>query len=558
MNDKNNINPETREKSENKNIFGKVFENVKNFFVKIFSKKDKNQSIKSQFVFKRGSYAIVLTAAVLACVIVFNILLSQLSNRVMLEYDMTSDKVNTVSEENIKFIKDVDSEITVTMCALPEDYYGSMMSYYAAQLYGISSDSDYTDYYKQTVKLIERYNDYNKKITVKFADTQDSSFTDITSKYSNESLSYGDIIVSCTNGDNERYKIISYKDIYEVNEDTTYSAYGYTTVTVEGNNIETALTSAIAYVTSSDTKKVAFLTGHSKDDYSETYRELLETNNYEVDVISDTLVSEISDKYDAVFIVAPNIDFLEDELNVIADFLDNGEKYDKGLVFFGDASAPYLSNLYGFLEEWGIEINEGLLFETNSNNYIPNQPTVLGSYPSSDDEMLNGVSVCISGYNLAISPAFSEEGDKAVETLISTPSTVVNAPIGTSNSWKGADDYEQESYATVIKSERTAYNSDNELIKNSVIVFSSYDFIYSEYAETSSVGNKDVALSVADRATGADETGISFVTKVITDESFYSSVTEDAANRVYYIFMIALPVVCIIVGIFVYIRRKNA
>ncbi|MBR6533411.1 MAG: GldG family protein [Clostridia bacterium] len=527
---------------------------MKNFKLPKFAKSDK---IKNEALFKRGTYSAVITAVVLIGIIVFNVLLSALSSRIMLEYDMTSDKVNTVTAENVKFIKEVDEQVAITMCAKAQDYYGGMMTYYAQNLYGITED--YSSYYKQTVNLIERYNDYNNKIKVEFVDTQDASFTEITAKYSKESLSYGDIIVSCKQGNSERYKIVRFKDIYNVVTDDSYAAYyGYSLTTIEGNDIETALTSAVAYVTSSETKKVAFITGHSKDDYSENYRSLLKTNNYEIDVISDALVSKISSNYDAIFIVAPTVDFIESELSAIADFLDNGEKYGKGLVFVGDASAPYLPNFYGFLEEWGIEVMEGILFETNSQNYMPDKPTVMGSYPASEDSITNGVSLCISGSNIIMNPAFSSNGDTKVETLICTPGTVVNAPTGTSDTWNGAGEYKKSTYSTVIKSERTAYDSDNNLLKNTVIAFSSIDFIHSEYAESTSVGNKDIAFAAAERVSGAEETGISFVTKVITNESFASSVTQSALNTIYIIFMIALPVLCIAAGIYVYIRRKNS
>ncbi len=526
---------------------------MKNFKLPKFTKSEK---IKNQALFKRGTYSVVITAIVLVGIIVFNILLSALSNRFMLEYDMTSDKVNTVTAENAKFIKEVEKDVTVTMCARAQDYYGEVMSYYAQKLHGISDD--YSDYYKQTVSLMEKYNNYNNKIKINFVDTQDSAFTEITAKYSKESLEYGDIIVSCVQDENERYKIIGFEDIYALKTDDSYSAYGYTFTTIEGNNIETALTSAISYVTSSETKKVAFITGHSKDDYSESYRELLKTNNYEIDLLSESLVSKISSEYDALFIVAPTVDFIESELSAIADFLDNGEKYGKGLVFVGDASAPYLPNFYGFLEEWGIEVGEGLLFETNSSNYMPDKPTVMGSYPASDDSITNGVSLCISGNNIVINPAFTTEGDTSVETLVCTPGTVVNAPVGTSDTWSGASDHSKSAYSTVIKSERTAYDSSNNLLKNTVIAFSSIDFIHSEYAETTTIGNKDIAFAAAERVSGAEETGISFVKKVITDESFASSVTQTSANIINIVFIIALPILCIVAGIYVYIRRKNS
>ena len=81
---------------------------------------------------------------------------------------------------------------------------------------------------------------------------------------------------------------------------------------------------------------------------------------------------------------------------------------------------------------------------------------------------------------------------------------------------------------------------------------------YSDYAEYPSVGNKNIALAAAERAVGAEDTGISFVTKYIENESFADSVTQTSANVINIIFMILLPIACIAVCIYVYIRRKNS
>ena len=518
-------------------------------------KAPKTRNIKNQFLLKRGTYSLVITAVVLAAVIVFNVLVSALSNRFILEYDITSEKINTVSEENIEYIKNIEDEVNVTVCALAEDYYGGSMHYYAQYQHGVTEN--YNDYYKQTINLVEKYNSYNKKINVTFMDTQDASFADITAKYSNDTLNYGDIIVSSTKNGNERYKIISFKDIYKIETDDTYSDYGYTVNTVTGNNIETALTGAIAYATSLETKKVAFLTGHSSQDYSEQYRELLITNNYEVDVISEKLITNISDEYDAVFILAPTRDFSETEITVLSEYLDNGEKYDKGLVYFADAQTPYLTNFYGFLEEWGIAFDEGILFETNEGNHIPDKPTVLGSYAATENDISDNNTLCISGFNVPMVSAFEKDGDITVTTILATPASAVCAPVGTSNSWKGADDYEPASYATLIKSVRATYDSNDDLIKNTVFAFSSLDFIASEYAEYN-VSNKNIAFAAAEKAAGADSTDISFVPKTITDESFATSVTQSSVNTIIIVFMAILPLICIAAGIYVFIRRKNS
>ncbi len=517
-------------------------------------KKTENKKNKGRF--HRGIYSVGITALVLVGIIAFNVLVSALSNRFMLEYDMTIDKVKTISEENLRYIKEVDTEIDVIMCAEAEDYYTQGMNYYGQNLYGLVED--YGQYYKQTVELVKKYNSYNSKINVTFIDTQDSEFTDIAQKYSDEVIGYGDIIVSAEINGSTRYKIIGFADIYELYEDTSYGEL-YKTVLVQGNNIETALTSAITYVTNDREKKVAFLTGHSSEDFSTEYRKMLEINNYEVDVIDDKAITKLDTDYSALFIVGPNRDFLESELSVIADYLDNNEKYGTSLVFFADCTAPYLPNFYGFLEEWGIEVSEGKLFQTDVYNCIPYSPTTFYSQVvSADSAMSNGVADCVTGYNIPMNPAFSADGNIKVSKVVATYDTVVNAPVNVSDNWKGYDDYEQDSYSTVIDSHRTAYDSKSNLLENHVFAFSSVEFIYSEYYSnySSSVGNKKLALKVAERAVGAEDTGISFVTRQITTEGFTTPVTEANANAVLIIFVIAMPVLLIIAGVIVYIRRR--
>lgn len=520
-------------------------------------KAKKPKKLKNQALLRKGSFSVAITAAVLAGIIILNVLVSALSKRFVLEFDMSAEKENSMSEENIDYLKNLDAEVQITVCATPEDYEGGYMSYYAQNLYGVTSDA--TDYYKQTIKLLDKYPAYNDKISLRYIDTQDSKFTEISSKYSNEKLSYGDIIVSCTKNGSERYKIVGFKDVYNLSEDSTYAAYGYTTSTVGGNNVETAVTSAIAYVTSNKTKKAALITGHSKNDYTADYQTLLKENNYEITVISDSMIGSISDEYDAVIIAAPTADFLGAELDALSAFLENDGKLGKGLIFLADASAPYLTNLYDFLEQWGIAVGEGILFETNSQNYMPDDPMTMGTYPtSSDNDITSGMNLCITGYNVPITAAFESEGNITVTSLMSTPESVVAAPVGTTASWTGADDYTKQSYSSVIQAEMSDYDDDNNEISSYVLAFSSIEFIQSEYNEQSAVANKNITLAAAERAVGAENTGISFISKTITNESYSDSVTDSSAGIIRILFMFILPIACIALGIYIFIRRKNA
>lgn len=562
MDENKNLTPETEENvtaavNESADTAPETDKKVKKEKKPKKAKQKKPQKLKNQALLRKGGFSVAITAAVLAGIIILNVLVGALSKRFVLEFDMSAEKENSMSEENIDYLKNLDAEVQITVCATPEDYEGGYMSYYAQNLYGVTSDA--TDYYKQTIKLLDKYPAYNDKISLRYIDTQDSKFTEISSKYSNEKLSYGDIIVSCTKNGSERYKIVGFSDVYNLSEDSTYAAYGYTTSTVSGNNVETAVTSAIAYVTSNKTKKAALITGHSKNDYTSDYQTLLKENNYEITVISDSMIGSISDEYDAVIIAAPTADFLGAELDALSEFLENDGKLGKGLIFFADASAPYLTNLYDFLEQWGIAVGEGILFETNSQNYMPDDPMTMGTYPtSSDNDITSGMNLCITGYNVPITAAFESEGNITVTSLMSTPESVVAAPVGTAASWTGADDYTKQSYSSVIQAEMSDYDDDNNEISSYVLAFSSIEFIQSEYNEQPSVANKNITLAAAERAVGAENTGISFISKTITNESYSDSVTDSSAGIIRILFMFILPIACIALGIYIFIRRKNA
>lgn len=517
-------------------------------------KPEKPKRIKNQALLRRGGYAVAITAAVLAVLVVLNVLMGFLGKRVNLEFDMSAEKQNSISKENIDYLKKVDKEVEIIVCSA-EEYYVQYMGY-VAQGYNVSQDASL--YFQQTLDLLERYPVFNSKIKVRYIDPQTSEFTELSTKYSGEKLTYGDIIVRTVGEEKERHRKIGFDEVYQISQDNTYASMGYTMSAVSGNNVETAVTGAIDYVVSDETKKAAFITGHSSKDYTETYRKLLEDNNYEIEVIEDQIISSISDEYDTLVLVAPDRDFLGDELNAISRFLENDGKLEKGLVFFADASAKYLTNLYDFLSQWGIAVDEGILFETSGMYHIPGDPTTMLSASMSDDKLVSGFEGFITGLNVPMSAAFESENGITVTALAGTAESVVAAPVGTPADWDGYKDYTAKSYPTVLQAEMSEYNEDNELIASYIMAFSSTMFVDSEYAESPNTYNKDIALACAERASGSDESGISFVSKSITNESFYSDLTSVKTTAVGIIFMGVIPAAIVAVCIIIYIRRKNA
>ena len=523
-------------------------------------KPKKNKMIKNQAIFKKGGYSLAITALVLAGLIIFNWLCSSLADRFHLEVDMTVGNKNSLSSENIDFIKNIDSDVSVIVCSSEEDYSG-YMEYFAQSYYSVTTDASTSEYFDQTVKLISKYTEYNDRIKVEYVDPQSTRFAAIDSTYGNYDLQYGDIIVSSMVNNNERIKVLRFADVYYLEEDSNSSYYGYPTYTLKTNMIENALSGAISYVTSDETKKVAVISGHSKDDFTQNYLSLLQLYNYSIIDIADPVVSSISNECDAIIISAPTTDFVEEEISVIADFLDNGGKKGKGLIFFAAPTNPSLPNFYSFLKQWGIEVKEGVVFETDSSYHIADSPSAIISFPAEieGEEITSNLdAVSITGSNAPMKVCDAASYEREAVALMQTSNSSVIAPIGSDEDWADYKKEDKQIFDCVIQAKEEDIDpATNESITSYVMAFSSVEFIESNFALAGDFSNRDIVIACSDRACHIGSTTLDrYVSKII--ENDYFTPTGTAQKAIATIFVFIVPILMIAWGIVVFIRRRNA
>ncbi len=530
----------------------------------------KQKKLKNQALLKRGSFSIAITAIVLAGLIVINWLMGALADRYNLTIDMTTDQKNSISQENIDYIKTVDTDVTVTVCGMTEENFYDYMLYYAQNYYGITISSNAeAEYFTQMPKLLSKYNDYNSHINIKYIDSQDTEYIQLQKTYSDLSILPGDILVTSEVNNKERIKHLSIDDIYVLSTDQ--SSY-YSSTTIKGSRLETSLTSAIAYVTNKNPKKVAMLTGHSKNDYTGAYTELLEINTYDVTPISDTVINKISSEYDVIVISAPTTDFAANELDAISKFLENDGKLGKGLIYFADATCPELPNLNAYLKQWGISVQSGMLFETDDSNHLVNEPSIMAVYPASfaeddDDDIVAELNPALSGYIVPMKVCESSSSEIKAKALMQSLESTVAVPIDTPKTWKGYSESDMQSYDAVIQSTLTRIdNSIEDISKRElssyVMAFSSVEFVESVYAtdsQYSAFSNQEIILAATERAAHAEGDNLyTFESKVINGESFYSKITEKDTKIVGIIFKAVLPILVAAAGVVIFILRRKS
>ena len=522
-------------------------------------KAEKPEKMRNQAILRRGSFSIAITAAVLAGIIVLNILTGALSKRVSLDFDMTPEKKNSFTAENTEFLKKIKKKVTITVCAAKEDYasqiYSNLYSYYGEYLVNP------TEYLEQTITLLDRYPVCNRNITLKYLDTQSTEIMSILDKYKNEDLTYGSIIVSANEGDDEVYKVLNFEDIYQHSDD-------YYTMEITGNNLETAVTGAISYVAGGKSKKMAILTGHSSQESDiSAYEDLFKSDNFEVTVIDDQNLTAISNEYDVVTIIAPTMDFQKPELTALAEYLENGGKRDRSLFYFPTIGEEPLKNLNDFLlTEWGISMGGGqeILYETDDKNHYQQTPILLkSSLTEEHTDMGGGLNECWLALAVPVLEAKEKPSGVTTDILAQTSDTVVALPyeVLQDENWDGStDSYTKQSYCAALRAEMMDYNDDNEEIKSQVFVFSSYiSFLSSEFNEYYGLNSasNNILQACCELAVGGEVENVYFAPKSISSTEF-TKPTESEAKAVRRVFMFVIPLLVIAAGVVVYIRRRNA
>lgn len=280
---------------------------------------------------KHGSYSLVWTAAIIAIIVVINLIIGELPSR-FTEKDMTANQYYTLSEQSKEMLKGVSQDVTI----------------YELTNSG-SSDS-------MVENLLEQYKSYSSHIKVIERDLV--KYPTFASDFTDNTLSEGSLIVES----GERSKVISASDLYEYSYDSyTYQSYQ------SGFDGEGQITSAIAYVTSDDIPKIYMLEGHKEGELSTTLMDQIEKENIDLESLSLVSAGTVPEDAAALLIYSPTQDFSDEETEIILDYLKNGGKAFITSTYTGES----LPNFNSILEYYGVAPRDGIVIEGDADYYHP-------------------------------------------------------------------------------------------------------------------------------------------------------------------------------------------
>lgn len=328
---------------------------------KIKKPQDWKASLKTRS-FRAGGYSVAAAALVLAIAIAANLFVGALPAS-LTQMDLTSGKLFSLSEETETLLEGLEEDITL---------------YWVVQ-------SGYEDPDLET--LMGRYTSLAPSITLEKIDPD--VYPAFAQQYTDGDVYNNSLAVVC--GDRSRW--VSNDEIY-LYDYTNYYYDGTYEVSFAG---ESALTSAISYVTSQDLPRVYTLTGHGELDLPASFQSAVASQNMELVPLSLLTVEAAPEDAGCILVNAPQSDLSSQEITLLQDYLQAGGS----LFLLTDplADGQALPNLEGLMAGYGVTAQTGIVLEGDQNFQLSQGPYYLlpelGSHTITDPLLEGGYYVLL-------------------------------------------------------------------------------------------------------------------------------------------------------------------
>lgn len=503
-------------------------------------KKEKKPPLFKNRKFRMGSTATVFTVVFVAAVLLLNVIAGILNDRYPLNLDLTGDGLYTMSEESKQVAANIKQPIEIVI-------FGTEDTYKAGD----------NIIYKQLYEFVRQYESLTKGlVSVQFVDaTQDPQTY---AKYSSYEVEDGDILFLGTDAENKenvRTSIASTEDLFEYDQ-MSYYYYGQFSLT--DSMVEKTLASNLQAVSRETETSVVLLTGHGESEYTLSgVQEVLRQNGYSDCIQLDfTTAAEIDEKVSVAVICAPTEDYTADELVRLAEWVNNDETLGHHLVVFTDATAS-CPNLYEYLaEEHGVQVENYILGESDASNMFAlngqyNPYAIYSSVESTDHTaelataeeriqlyLARGLTALWStdpDYSFSYDTVLSKvSAETAVAVALDEENTVSELKADT---------------ATAILSSNSFYDNEQDHTTYTLVIGSA-DFFSLGYDN-----NETLFMNVFNGINDNADT-ISVDSVSLTPEALeYTAGTANVLGLG--VFTIGLPLIMIVLGVVVFIRRKN-
>ncbi|GHU66369.1 hypothetical protein FACS189447_07070 [Spirochaetia bacterium] len=274
---------------------------------------------------KYGGYAALITLAVIAGLILVNLIIAQFSPQI----DLTQSKLFSLSEQSIQVLDKVTSPVNI---------------------YGLWAPGQENT---EVTEVVDLYIARNKNIHFQAMDPDKNPGFLVRYDKDKQGISRGSVIVEGAKG----FKVISSQEMYDFSTNNQTGARSVTGVAVERR-----FTSALLFVGTGETPGLYEITGHDETALSQIgMQEIVERENFSLKTIN-LIQSNIPGDASGLIINAPRSDISRGEADKILAYLDNGGR----LLVLVDYRVRELPILNEVLSSYGLGFAYGVVQENDT------------------------------------------------------------------------------------------------------------------------------------------------------------------------------------------------
>lgn len=468
----------------------------------------------------KGTTTVLLIVIILA---VYVGVTKLLDNVTLPEFDMTENKIYSLSDETKTKVGSIDKDINITLINYANN--------------------------STVAEMVNRYKAINNKISVTTIEDL-SSRADLMTKYS---LDAEDtlIIIEC----NDKETTLSSSDLSTMD----YSTYQTIDITEE------ALTNAIVGLTIETKPNVYIMSNHVQypiSTYFSTVMQKIENDANNVSTVDILSVGKIPDDCNCLIITSLAEDITEAERDSIISYIDKGGEI---LMLCGaNLNGVSLPNFQSVLDVYGLSIEDGVIFEGSTSNQLSGYPDMIIEEETSNSTTKNK-NMNLKGCLVDASAIKEEEDSEKIEslnvtyeTLMQTSSSAfVRTNLNQSSTTRTSSDSEVGTYNVgVLATKTVGDNSTSKLIIYSNEIFASDMTITIgnyKYSLVNLYNNMDIVANSISYLNEREDT--------ITIRKNYDSVTYSVTTQQHSVIMAIIfitPIVIIIAGVVVWqVRRRK-
>jgi ABC-2 type transport system permease protein len=301
------------------------------------------ESLKSRKL-RFGGYATLMILAVLAVVIVINVLVGRIPGRL----DLTQNKIYSLSPETYKVLDGLKTDVTVTTIGR-------------------------VDGEDPTVKaILAKYAARNRHVKLQTIDPEMNPGWTKQYDPNGQGLSTGSLVVAA----GTKYKTIGPYDMYNYDTSNYDPTNPNSQPQITSLSAEQRLTSALMFVTAEKNITLYSLEGHGEQTIDSLGLSTLVSNdNYAVKTVSLLTQTAVPAEANVLLILAPKTDLSAEDTDKVRSYLAGGGS----AVVMMDVltKANQFPNLAGILQTYGVEVQSVVVIEGDQNKTVGQNPVYL-------------------------------------------------------------------------------------------------------------------------------------------------------------------------------------